>query len=82
MRKELAALRARIDRLDARLAPLLARRLALAAAAAPLKKKVRDAARERRVLAAAGRAAGALADPVKAVYSEILKQGRRLQGGR
>ncbi|HOW89135.1 MAG TPA: chorismate mutase [Elusimicrobiales bacterium] len=77
----LAGKRRRIDALDARLSRLLAERLALSASMAGLKKKVRDPEREAAVLERAARQAGGrrLRAAVKAVYREILAQGRALQ---
>ena len=67
--------------MDARLAVLLAERLAAAASLAGLKMKVRDPAREAAVLK---RAAALIKDrklrpAVLAIYREIIKQSRRLQ---
>ncbi len=77
---KLEAARARIDALDRRIAVLLARRFDITAPLGALKAAVRDSGRERRVLAAAARAAGRRRAPaVKAVFLEILRQSRRLQ---
>ncbi len=58
MADKLAAARAKIDALDRRIAALLARRFALAVPLAALKRRVKDPARERAVLANAAAAAG------------------------
>ncbi len=73
--------RKEVDRIDGRLAVLLAERLAIAASMAGLKKRLRDSAREAAVLK---RAAGLVKDrklrpAVMAVYREIIRQGLRLQ---
>jgi chorismate mutase len=80
MTDKLAAARAKIDSIDRRLAALLARRFALAAGLAGLKKKVTDRARERQVLANARRHAGrACASGAAAVFAEIIRQSKKLQ---
>ncbi|MHB0995949.1 MAG: chorismate mutase [Elusimicrobiales bacterium] len=81
MTDELAAARRKIDALDLRIAALLARRFAAAAPLRRLKGKAADPARERRVLANARRAAGktTYAAGVSAVFSEIVRQTKRLQ---
>lgn len=81
MTDELRAARAKIDALDGRIAALLARRFALAAPLARLKKKSSDPAREKRVLANARRNAGRgiYASGAAAVFKEIIKQSRKLQ---
>lgn len=72
--------RARIDSLDRRIAALLARRFALAAPLKALKKKASDPARERRVLANAAACAGqAYAPGIRAVFSEIIRQSKKIQ---
>ncbi len=81
MRNRLDEKRKEIDAIDARLAGLLAERLSVAASLGGLKKKIRDTAREAAVLK---HAAGLVMDrrlrpAVKAVYRELIKQGRRLQ---
>jgi len=73
--------RKEVDRIDGRLAVLLAERLSIAASMAGLKKRLRDSAREAAVLK---RAAGLVKDrklrpAVMAVYREIIRQGLRLQ---
>ena len=73
--------RKEVDRIDGRLAVLLAERLAIASSMAGLKKRIRDSAREAAVLQ---RAAGLVKDrklrpAVMAVYREIIRQGLRLQ---
>jgi len=82
MTDKLAAARARIDLLDRRIAALLSRRFALAVSLKGLKKNVTDRAREKRVLANACRAAGKkiYAPGAAAVFSEIIKQSKKLQG--
>lgn len=81
MTDKLAAAREKIDLLDRRIAALLARRFALAVSTRPLKKKVTDKAREKKVLANARRSAGKkiYAAGAAAVFSEIIKQSRKLQ---
>jgi len=81
MTDELRAARSRIDALDRRLAALLARRFALAAPLAGLKKKISDPAREKRVLANARRHAGKkiYSGGVTAVFKEIIRQSKELQ---
>ena len=81
MPDRLAAARAKIDLLDRRIAALLARRFALAASLSGLKKMVRDAAREKRVLANARRNAGkpAFQAGMTAVFAEVIRQSRKLQ---
>ena len=81
MKNPLEEKRKKIDVMDARLAVLLAERLAAAASLAGLKKKIRDPAREAAVLK---RAAALIKDrklrpAVLAIYREIIKQSRRLQ---
>lgn len=80
MPDKLAAARVKIDSLDRRIAGLLSRRFTLAAPLAAFKKRISDPARERSVLAnaaAAGRKAHAPA--VRAVFSEIIRQSKKLQ---
>lgn len=81
MTDELRAARAKIDALDKRIAALLARRFALAAPLARLKKKASDPARERRVLANARRNSGGkrYAPAAAAVFKEIIRQSKGLQ---
>ena len=81
MTDKLAAARAKIDLLDRRIAALLARRFALAVSLKGLKKTVTDRAREKRVLANARRAVGmkSYAAGAGAVFSEIIKQSKKLQ---
>ena len=80
---ELSAARLKIDNLDRRLAALLSRRFALAVPLRGLKKRLTDRARERRVLANAA-AAGekAYASSTRAVFTEIIRQAKKLQGGK
>ena len=80
MTDKLAAARKKIDLLDRRIAALLARRFALAAPLKSLKKNVTDKAREKRVLANARRAAGIYAAGAAAVFKEIIRQSKKLQG--
>lgn len=83
MTDELSAARAKIDGLDRRIAGLLARRFALAVPLRGLKKKLTDPARERRVLANAAAAAGKIyARSARAVFTEIIRQAKKLQGGK
>ena len=84
MRDKLAAARARIDVLDRKLAALLARRFALAAPLRGLKKKATDRARERQVIANARRNAvkPAFRAGAAAVFSEIIKQSKKLQASK
>jgi chorismate mutase len=79
---KLAAARAKIDLLDRRIAALLARRFALAAPLKSLKKNITDKAREKCVLANARRAAGKkiYAAGAAAVFAEIIRQSKKLQG--
>ena len=82
MNDKLAAARAKIDLLDRRIAALLARRFALAAPLRGLKKNATDKAREKKVLANAKLAAGRkiYAAGAAAVFSEIIRQSKKLQG--
>lgn len=80
MDPRLASARRKIDAVDSRLAALLARRLALAAPLRALKGRASDPARERRVLANAARSAGrAYSAAARAVFSEIIRQTKKLQ---
>lgn len=81
MNDKLASARAKIDLLDGRIAALLSRRFALAVSLKGLKKSVTDKAREKRVLANAKRAAAKriYAAGTAAVFSEIIKQSKKLQ---
>ena len=81
MNDKLAAARAKIDLLDRRIAALLARRFTLAIPLRALKKSITDKAREKRVLANARRAAGkkSYEAGTAAVFSEIIKQSKKLQ---
>jgi len=83
MMDELSAARLKIDSLDRRLAALLSRRFALAVPLRGLKKRLTDRAREKRVLANAA-AAGkkAYAPATRAVFTEIIRQAKKLQGGK
>jgi chorismate mutase len=73
--------RGKIDALDARLARILAERFRVVLSLVGLKKSVRDAARERVVLARVRRLVGGkeLEPAAAAVYREIMKQSRLLQ---
>ena len=78
----LARKRAKIDALDSRLAVLLAGRFAVVRSLSGLKRTVRDPKREKEVLS---RVRGLVKDrtlkqAVSAVYKEIIKQARRIQG--
>jgi chorismate mutase len=80
MTDKLAAARAKIDSIDRRIAVLLARRFALAAGLGGLKKKIADKARERQVLANARKNSGAAFAPgAAAVFTEVIRQSRKLQ---
>ncbi|OGS04379.1 MAG: hypothetical protein A3I76_02690 [Elusimicrobia bacterium RIFCSPLOWO2_02_FULL_61_11] len=83
MTDELSAARLKIDSLDRRLAVLLSRRFALAVPLRGLKKRLTDRAREKKVLANAA-AAGkkAYAASTRAVFTEIIRQAKKLQGGK
>jgi len=80
MPNKLSAARAKIDLLDRHIAALLSRRFDLARPLAALKKKPRDPARERQVLA---NAAAAVKKPysraTREIFSEIIRQSIRLQ---
>ena len=81
---ELAELRKAVDRVDADLAPLLARRFAIVARLAAVKAAgslpVADPAREREVSDRAAALAGdGCADDVRAVYGTIFSRGRDAQ---
>lgn len=83
MPDKLSAARAKIDALDRKLAALLSRRFALTAPLAVLKGKSTDRARERRVLANAAAAAGkTYAGAARSVFTEIIRQSKKLQGGK
>ncbi|MFA6028495.1 MAG: chorismate mutase [Elusimicrobiota bacterium] len=80
--RELQTLRRGIDALDRRIAPLLARRFALAVRTAAFKRALRDAARERAVLRgvlSSSRARGASARALAAVYRELFRRSLLLQ---
>jgi chorismate mutase len=78
---KLGAARSKIDVLDRRIAALLARRFALAVPLKGLKKKLSDPAREKQVLANAAAAGKKIYAPsTKAVFAEIIKQSKKLQG--
>jgi chorismate mutase len=83
MTDRLLQLRGKIDGLDRRVAGLLARRFTLCVAISRegLKKKFTDKAREERVLANAAAAAGkpAYRRAVRAVFTEVIRQTKRLQ---
>jgi len=76
-------IRKKIDALDGRIAGLLAKRFSLARSIARegLKKKITDRARERQVLAHAAAAAGkpAFRMGARAVFTEIIRQSKKLQ---
>ena len=76
--------RKKIDGIDARLAGLLARRFSIVRSMTGLKNKVRDTEREAMVLE---RALGQVSDKslhvyLRAVYREIMRQGRSIQASR
>ncbi len=80
---QLSAARSKIDSLDRRIAALLARRLALAVPLRGLKRRLTDRAREKLVLANAASAAGKIYAPAaRAVFTEIIRQSKKLQGGK
>jgi chorismate mutase len=81
MDKGLAAGRKKIDAIDARLARLLADRLAVARSLAAFKNTIRDPRREAVVIRRAAKAAsgGELRLAVAAIFREIIRQGLRLQ---
>lgn len=83
MKDELSAARLKIDSLDRRIAVLLSRRFALAVPLRRLKKRLTDRAREEQVLANAA-AAGKkdYAPAARAVFTEIIRQAKKLQGGK
>ncbi len=82
MKDKLSAARAKIDGLDRRIAGLLARRLALAVPLRGLKKRLTDRAREKRVLANAAAVGKPYAQAARAVFTEIIRQAKKLQGGK
>lgn len=80
---ELSAARSKIDSLDRRLAALLSRRFALAVPLRGLKKRLTDRAREQQVLANAAAAVKKIYTPAaRAVFTEIIRQAKKLQGGK
>jgi len=82
MPSDLRALRRAIDAVDRAVVRLLARRFALAARLAPLKRRVRAPGREREVLAKVARCARRCGlDPAAArsVYRRVMAQSRRCQ---
>jgi len=82
MPDKLKSARSKIDFLDRRIAALLARRFALAVPLKALKKKTTDSAREKQVLSNAAAAAGEVYAPAaKAIFTEIIKQSKKLQKG-
>ncbi|MBI4349820.1 MAG: chorismate mutase [Elusimicrobia bacterium] len=83
MTDKLSAARSKIDRLDRRIAGLLSRRFALAVPLRGLKKRLTDPAREKRVLANAAAAAGkTFSGAARSVFAEIIRQSKKLQGGK
>ncbi|MDA8132355.1 MAG: chorismate mutase [Elusimicrobia bacterium] len=83
MRDPLVSARRKIDALDRRIAGLLARRWDLAVPLRALKAKAADRARERRVLANAGAAAGRrYSGSAKAVFACIIGQTKKLQAAK
>ena len=80
---KLSAARSKIDSLDRRIAALLSRRFALAVPLRALKKKLADRRREKQVLANAAAAGEKIyARAARAVFTEIIRQSRKLQGGK
>jgi len=80
MTGKLSAARLTIDTLDRRIAALLTRRFALAVRLRGLKKKITDRTRERQVLANAEASGKKIYAPaVRAIFTEIIKQSKRLQ---
>lgn len=83
MTNELSAARFKIDSLDRRIAALLSRRFALAVPLRGLKKRLTDRAREKQVLANAAAAGKKVYAPAaRAVFTEIIRQAKKLQGGK
>ncbi|MEK7720914.1 MAG: chorismate mutase [Elusimicrobiota bacterium] len=81
MTDKLSAARLKIDSLDRRIAALLARRFALAVPLKRLKGKSTSRARESQVLANAATAGGKIYAPsTSAVFTEIIRQSKKLQG--
>ncbi|OGS10910.1 MAG: hypothetical protein A2234_03450 [Elusimicrobia bacterium RIFOXYA2_FULL_58_8] len=81
MTNRLLEIRGKIDTLDRRIGRLLARRFALAMPLRLLKNKVSDPAREKQVLANAAAGAGkpAFRGAVRAVFTEVIRQSKKLQ---
>lgn len=84
MSENLHDIRARIDDLDRKILSLLDRRMELAQRSAKLKRTVRDEEREAQVLDRVGRWAEGhqrrlRRDFIRALYVEIMKEGRRIQ---
>ena len=83
MADRLRDIRGKIDELDRRVAGLLARRftLGIAIGRERLKKRFTDRAREKRVLANAASGAGkpAYRPAVRAVFTEVIRQTKKLQ---
>lgn len=79
MKNRLKAARVKIDRLDRRIAGLLARRFALAGPLKALKKNVTDRSRERQVLKNAAAGGKNYAPYITAVFSEIIRQSKKSQ---
>ncbi|HAT73106.1 MAG TPA: hypothetical protein DCS63_09850 [Elusimicrobia bacterium] len=84
MTDKLSAARAKIDVLDKKLAVLLARRFTLAAPLKELKNRATDLARERQVIRNARHNAGkpAFRAGAAAVFSEIIRQSKKLQSSK
>lgn len=84
MADQLQAIRDRIDRLDRQVADLLARRFALAMSLRRLKLKTADPVREKIVLANAAACSDrpALSKALRGIFSEIIRQSKKLQGYR
>lgn len=80
---KLSAARLKIDSLDRRIAVLLSRRFDLAIPLRGLKKRLTDRAREKQVLANAAAAGKKVYAPAaRAVFTEIIRQAKKLQGGK
>lgn len=80
---KLSAARLKIDSLDRRIAVLLSRRFDLAVPLRGLKKRLTDRAREKQVLAKAAAAGKKIYAPaVRAVFTGIIRQAKKLQGGK
>jgi len=80
MPDKLKSARLKIDVLDRRIAALLARRFALVVPLKSLKKHITDRPRERQVLANAAAAGEKIYAPAtRAVFTEIIRQSKKLQ---